>query len=654
MFERERAVNLKKVSSKNIKMMKQNNIYIINVFNLIKVEVGCLFNGKVNPNSLEIIKVFAEQVAKSKPIDDLSKFTKYSQMDILTYSFETLPISKEIYFKVKNQNNETILVAKHARTRNSLTDLFGNSSQLVERREDIKKVVKDIQKIIRIDEESIYKAFPDFEFLIHENNTESKVIFTINERDRFGIYSYENEFSRLSLSFRNIRVAHGNTKKSSFKQEYQVTFDDIYCMDEIIEQLKEIGNLFTNEKVYTDKGIHIPYGLLLVGEPGAGKTLVTRAFANEYNIRIIEPVIGDRYSEGVDSIDWNQTFYQARMNRPSIVFIDEIDKIKITQELYKEMDGQISNHNILVIACANDISSIHPAILRPGRFDRKIFFQPLSNETKATMLLKVLEKNKTPYNIDFEYLVEFMGSVNGSYIDTYVNEARIKMELNHKDVLTDEMLLSVIEVVNHGFTMPIKLKNDEMYQTIVHEAGHALVALAIYGKDAIIKIDVRSNHYSLGRVQLSSRLPMHNQTAIINQIKISLGGLIAEKMYLKEAGFGASSDLLKARRMLESMIVNHGIFDVRFGGANMFQGIGYSGTEESKNLAIDLANEVLEQCQKDVEEIIENHYDLLKEIIDKLKSKPLLLKNDIDKLSVEKIKSMQESDSSQLYLNKLS
>ena len=306
-------------------------------------------------------------------------------------------------------------------------------------------------------------------------------------------------------------------------------------MDEIIEQFKEIGELFNNSKSFQEKGIHIPYGVLLVGDPGSGKTLLTRAFANEYGIKIIEPKLNFGLESSVQSIDWKATFDVARYKKPSIIFIDEIDKIKIKQELFYEMDGQISNNGVLVIASANDISKIHPALYRPGRFDRKIYFQPLSNEVKTSILLKSLEKNQTPHDLDIAYIAEFMGNVNGAYIDTYVNEARIKMHLKGIDILQNELLLSVIETVNQGYAMPYKVTDEELYQTMVHEAGHAVVALALYGKDAITKIDVRNNYHSLGRVQLSSKLPMHNQSAILNQVKINLGGIVAEKNCFKRS-----------------------------------------------------------------------------------------------------------------------
>lgn len=141
---------------------------------------------------------------------------------------------------------------------------------------------------------------------------------------------------------------------------------------------------------------------------------------------------------------------------------------------------------------------------------------------------------------------------------------------------------------------------------------------------------------------------MHNESAILNRVKISLGGLVAEKIMNKEAGLGASSDLIKARYLLQAMIVDYGIIDLKYGGANMFRTIAEQGTEKSKDEAIEIANDFILACKKDVEIIIYNNLDLLSNIIDKLKNKPLLLKNDIHQLHIGFNKLHQGTEQNQL------
>lgn len=626
--------------------------YDVTLWNKESIKVSKLSNGKINSNSVDIIRFFAQQVYENKPISKLFEVLEHSQLDVLSYSFETLPLSKEIYFKVKNAKGETLLAVKSSILRTSLIRLFGNPILDKELKASIKKIIEDVSSVIQIEENTICEAFSDFEFLIREKNAKQRLIILNETLDEHSILFHRFEFKRLSLSFGVYELTTKTRLESKVTKQKKVTFNDVYCMDNIIDQFKEIGVLIQNSNTFTEQGVHIPYGVLLVGDPGSGKTLITRAFANEYGIRIVEPKTSLGV-EGTDqSIDWRATFESARYKKPSMVFIDEIDKIKITQELFYEMDGQIRNNGILVIATANDTSKIHPALFRPGRFDRKIYFQPLSNEAKAKMLLKVLEKNETTHNIDIDYLAEFMGNVNGAYIDTYVNEARIKMSLNGIDVLNNELLLTVIELVNNGYTMPVKVTDEMLEQTIIHEAGHAVVALALHGKEAVTKIDVRQNHYSLGRVQLSSKIPMHNQTSILNQVKISLGGIIAEKIILKEAGFGASSDIFKARRLLESMITDHGITDLVSSGAKMFISSGVYGTEKTKDAVIKLANEMMMECEKETIEIIQNNMVLLNEIVLKLKDKPLLLKDDIYELNTLNSIINHNSKNDDIYLNK--
>lgn len=650
MRQRKEELEFKILPNKYVKITKDHQTsYTANILGIHNMSVGKLYNGKVNPNSVEIIKFFSEQVIKKTPLMNLSSVIEYSQLDTLFYSFETLPISKETYFKVKNQDDETVFVVKSMTLRTSLTTLFGHSEQLDPLKKDIQKVIDDVQKIIRISSDDICYAFSDFEFLIQERNAKTKMFINSKlSNDERDIFNYYDSFKRLSLNFLCQDTPRKTKKYQREAYKKAVTFKDVYCMDDIVSQFREIGDLFKDAKMYHEKGIHIPYGVLLVGEPGSGKTFITRAFANEYGLKLIEPQVRRDYNENNKGIDWVRTFMVARNNAPSIIFIDEIDKINITQELFAEMDGQISNNGVLVIACANDISKMHPGILRPGRIDRKIYFQPLSNETKATMLLKSLEKQQTSYDLDFEYLVEFMGNVNGAYIDTYVNEAKINMLLNNLKEVNNELLIKVIEMVNDGYATPIKYSDEEINQTIVHEAGHAVVALALYGKDAITKIDVRPNYHSSGRVQISSKVPMHNESAILNRVKISLGGLVAEKIMNKEAGLGASSDLIKARYLLQAMIVDYGIIDLKYGGANMFRTIAEQGTEKSKDEAIEIANDFILACKKDVEIIIYNNLDLLSNIIDKLKNKPLLLKNDIHQLHIGFNKLHQGTEQNQL------
>lgn len=642
------------IRNKDMVLTKVNDQYQLKVFNEHILKIGKLNNGKVNPNSIELVKKLAKQAYNNTPLTGVKDFTKHSALDILTYTFKTLPISKETYLKITNQNNETILAIKFNSTRISLIDLFSQSEPLLSVKNEVQNVIEEIQGIVNIDEDIICEAFSDFEFLIAERKAQNRVFVSSNnlDVDELSVARYEASFQMIAIDFyQTYDIPRRKIKRDQVEKNY-VTFEDVYCLDEIVNQFREIGELFKNAKMYRDKGIHIPYGVLLIGEPGAGKTLVTKAFANEYNLMLIEPSVGQLADLGIRGVSWEDVFREARKSKPSVVFIDEIDKITITQDLFSEMDGQISNDGILVIACANNISKLHPALLRPGRFDRKIYFQPLSNETKAKMLIKTLEKHQTPHNLDLEYLVEFMGDVNGSFIKTYVNEAKIKMEINGIEELQNDLLIQSIEFVNQGYSTPIKVSAEELEQTIVHEAGHAAVALALYGHNAVVKIDVRNNNHSMGSVQLSSKLPKDNLTAILNYVKISLGGLIAQKMMHQEAGLGASSDIRKARSLLEATVVKNGLLDLKHSGAMMFPSMAGSGTEKSKDAAIDLTNEIIEQCQDDVETILQNNLPLLNEIIEKLKEKPLLLKDDIVSLNLSTSLMEMKSEQHHIFLNK--
>jgi len=649
---RELVLNYKPTTARNVKVLnhKDGNVDI-EVFGQHIIKAYKLYNGKVNPNSIEIVKLFAKHVYQDIQLGNLYEVIDINTFNTLKFEFAELKVSKELYFRILNENNKTLFAAKFlSKDTSSTYDVFGTGDKMYNARAGIQEVLQKIQSIIIIEPKAVYNMFVEMEFLTQEIACDTKVFYYLHQdEDVLEILNYKTQFKLLRLSFKEVAV--GKRRRMVIKKALpSVTFDDVYCMDDIVEQFHEIGRLLNQGSELKSKGIHIPYGVLLVGAPGSGKTLVANAFANTYGIQMIEPRV-DEFGPLAGTLDWVSTFRNARLHKPSIIFIDEIDKINHTQQLFTEMDGQISNDGVLVIACANSIDKIHPALLRPGRFDRKIYFRPLSNETKATILIKTLEKNQTPYDIDFDYIIDFMGDVNGAHIDAYVNEARIKMELNNIDVLTNELLLQTIEFVNEGYATPRTVTVYEKYQTIVHEAGHAVVAIALYGKDAVTKIDCRDNEYSLGRVQLSSKIPNHNQTEILNRVRISLGGLLAEKIHIGEAGFGASSDISKARFLLEQMLLYNGLDDLKYTGAKMINTFTDKGTEKSKDLVIEKANEILSRCESDVAEILNQNSALLNEIIDALKVKPLLLKEDIQKLKIDH-KVLNTSLNHQMSLNK--
>ena len=618
---------------KDVKIIgkKDNSAYAL-VFGKYKVPLKPLFNNEFSSNSIETIRYFAKQVFKNQPIQNLYKLCEFKRTDILSYSFNTLPISKEIYFKITNQDNAIIAAFKISNHDFSLEDIFGHSDQINKYKEDIQKVVDSYHKIINLDVNEIYQSFADYEFIMHTLDAKTRHIITVGDILKPRIHNNYETFKKLPLHFNYTHFLMTNRNRiPKPKFEKRIKFDDVYGMDDIVNQFKELGTIMKNSNLIEKEGIYIPRGLLLVGPPGTGKTLVTNAFINEFGFRVLTP---DRvkYSNKENDRSIAVAFEEARLSKPSVVFIDEIDKIDVSADLFTEMDGQINNDGILVIACANNIQNIPKALLRPGRFDRKIFFKRLSNETKATILLKSLEKHETPHDLDFNYLIEFMGNVNGAYIDTYVNEAKIKMVTRNIKTLTNDLLIEVIEIVNNGYTIQPEISEQVLEHTIVHEAGHAVVALSLYGKEVITKVDVRPNSSSLGSVQFSSKLPSHRFPDILNRVKINLGGIVAERMLLNEPGVGSYSDIASARYMLEDIISRQGLIHTKYSDTLMFNDPGMLSTERAKEDVLMVANEIFESCEKDVEKILYQNQDILHELIEMLKEKPLLLQSDLKQL----------------------
>lgn len=605
------------------------------------------FDGKINREAVNLLFTTYNGVFKKEDILCKIKSTKaFPAGYFIGKSFKTeyahLPITKQMYlriFLIDEKNNEIPFVAfLVADSKNSHTNYFlGYGSAFKKQKSTMNSLFIQLNKVLALKESEYIGAFVVFEFLHVTAQFENRIIneFTRLNSDKYSFLSALNE--DLKPTIYNFEHAFVPVQDPEEKAEEQsnyynpktVTFDDVYYMDDVIQNFKDIGKLLINYQEFEKSGINVPYGVLLCGAPGCGKTLVTHAFINEFNFPVY--TLDDCRDEGV--IDYEQLFRMARNNRPSVILLDELDKIEIDSSLFSEMNGQIKNNGVLVLACTNSISGLHPAILRPGRFDRKIFFPSLDNKTLEKMLRKRLSVTQTPFDFGTSDIAPLMGDVNGAYITTYVNEAKIKMVLNDIMILDTVTMLKVIEEVNRGIQRKTPASKEERKITAVHEAGHALVGMLLLGARNVVKVDASCESGQSGYVQFNQNIRrLNSKEDYLNQIKISLAGNLAEQIFLHKATSGAVSDLSKASVYAEAMISQYGFNKL----SDVLDGVYNSeASDDSKNAIITQAKAIIDEMEIETRQIFNNNKELFFEILDKLLNKGVLFNDDILEIGQE-------------------
>lgn len=604
-----------------------------------------LVDGRVNTNSLLIIREYAEVIFNN----DLTKIRHQLKMlihdKLCIGEFKMLPLSKEIYVAIYsldlNEKQIPTLAIKLLDSSTNLNNYFDITPTFYRDNAKVGNFIHKIDELIDIDFDEIVTNFSSLEFLYETRYFENRnfeLDLYLAQGFPLNFYKKDEIFKRTKLSFQTLHLFR-TTKAADgveFKEKpvEELTFKDVYCLDDILEQFRELGELITNYYKYEKKGIRLPYGVLLVGEPGTGKTLLTNAFINEYKLNRFD-YVQSTYKENKYGGSLEDIFYRARKNKPAVIIIDEIDKIDINSVLFQEMNGQIDNNGILVIATANSTQRLHEALLRPGRFDRKIRFRSLSKDTIQEMLQIKLDNKKIIYDLDFETVVNLMPYASGAHIDTYINEALIRMTLKNIEVLTEDILFDAIEFVDLGYVTPMKYTDDTKEQIRIHEAGHAIIAAVLNGPESVVQINTIPSSMGSGYVKLDSNDgTFADNTYLLNKIKIGLGGIVAEKLFTKSVSIGASNDLLNVRRTCERMIVDFGLINISAITTGMFDSEMQRGTETAKDEVINESKRLIEESETEVKKILLDNEDLLWKLVKILRDKPKLLKRDFIKLFV--------------------
>jgi cell division protease FtsH len=363
-------------------------------------------------------------------------------------------------------------------------------------------------------------------------------------------------------------------------QQKKVTFKDVAGVDEAKEELREIIEFLREAQKFQKLGGRIPKGVLLVGPPGTGKTLLARAVAGEANVPFFS-ISGSDFVEmfvGVGASRVRDLFEQGKKNAPCIIFIDEIDAVgrhrgaglggghdereQTLNQLLVEMDGFESNEGVILIAATNRPDVLDPALLRPGRFDRRVVV-PRPDVRGREEILRV-HTRKIPLNddVDLSILARGTPGFSGADLANLVNEAALNAaRQNRKTVIMYDFELAKDKVLMGAERKSMILSDEEKRMTAYHEAGHALVAAMMKYSDPLHKVTIIPRGMALG---VTMQLPIddkhtYSREYLETRIAIMMGGRVAEELFLHQMTTGAGNDIEQATELARKMVCEWGM-----------------------------------------------------------------------------------------------
>jgi cell division protease FtsH len=366
-------------------------------------------------------------------------------------------------------------------------------------------------------------------------------------------------------------------------QQKKVTFKDVAGVEEAKEELKEIIEFLREAQKFQKLGGRIPKGVLLVGPPGTGKTLLARAVAGEANVPFFS-ISGSDFVEmfvGVGASRVRDLFEQGKKNAPCIIFIDEIDAVgrhrgaglggghdereQTLNQLLVEMDGFESNEGVILMAATNRPDVLDPALLRPGRFDRRVVVSRPDVRGREEILRVHTRKKPLAEDVDLQVLARGTPGFSGADLAHMVNEAALAAaRQNRKAVLMFDFEVAKDKVLMGVERKSMILSDAEKKVTAYHEAGHALVAARLPGSDPVHKVTIIPRGMALGVTQQLPVDDRHNYTKeyLETDIAILMGGRLAEELFLSQMSTGAGNDIERATELARKMVCEWGMSDL--------------------------------------------------------------------------------------------
>ena len=442
-----------------------------------------------------------------------------------------------------------------------------------------------------------------------------------------------------TLTFGKSRARLVNTADKN-----KITFEDVAGVDEEKEELQEIVEFLKNPKKFTDMGARIPKGVLLVGQPGTGKTLLAKAVAGEAGVPFFI-ISGSDFVEmfvGVGASRVRDLFEQAKRNSPCIIFIDEIDAVgrqrgaglggghdereQTLNQLLVEMDGFSANEGVIVLAATNRPDVLDKALLRPGRFDRQIVVGAPDVKAREQILEVHSRKKKLAEDVDLKIIAKNTSGFSGADLENVLNEAALLAARRDMQEIGMKEIEDAMVKVTMGPEKKTKVRNEHEKKLVAyHEAGHAVVSKFLPTQDPVHEISIvprgMAGGYTMYRP--SEDKSFISKTYMEETIISLLGGRVAEALILDDVSTGASNDIERATKMARSMVTVYGMSDrlgtIMFDGDNgeVFLGrdLAQSKTYSEETAAI---------IDEEIKSIIDTAYERAKKI----------LSSNIDKLHI--------------------
>ena len=446
----------------------------------------------------------------------------------------------------------------------------------------------------------------------------------------------------------------------------KITFNDVAGLEEVKEELQEEIDFLKNPRKFSALGAKIPKGVLLVGPPGCGKTLLARAVAGEAGVPFFS-VSGSEFVEmfvGVGAARVRDLFEQAKKYAPCIIFIDEIDAVgrqrgaglggghdereQTLNQLLVEMDGFDPNSGIIVIAATNRPDILDPALLRPGRFDRRIVVNyPDVKEREA--ILKIHTRNKPLANdINLSVLAKRTAGFTGADLENLVNEAALLAARRGKNKITMEELEESIDRVIAGPQKKSRVVSEREKRMIAfHETGHAIVADYLPHTDPVHRISIVSRGMALGyTLQLPEEEKfLKTKEELLEEVSVLLGGRAAEELFIGEKTTGAENDLRRATEIVRKMITEFGMSEklgpLTFGKKGEFVFLGRDIAAEknySDQIAYEIDREIrdiVEKCHERAKAILKENSEAVHKVVEVLLEKETMEGEELKKILEE-------------------
>ena len=544
---------------------------------------------------------------------------------------------------------------------------------------DLKVIQKDgtEQTALKEAESSLSESLTNFGVNTNKLN-QLEIIYKEESRlsyymDNMLIFIVPFIFIGIFIYFLTRGVQKGNTRAMSFgktqakqvdtKGKKRVTFKDVAGAVEAKEELSEVVQFLKQPTKFTSLGAQIPKGVLLLGPPGVGKTLLARAVAGEAKVPFFN-ISGSEFVEmfvGVGASRVRDLFDKAKKNAPAILFIDEIDAVgrhrgaglggshdereQTLNQILSEMDGFEQNANVIVLAATNRPDILDPALLRPGRFDRRVIItEPDIKEREA--ILKIYTRNKPlDSNVKIKILAQRTPGFTGADLKNLMNEAAILSgKRNKKKITMDECTESIEKVMLGPERRSRMLSKKEKEIAAYHEAGHALVSHVLPHADPVHKVSIISRGQAAG---YTLKLPeeeksFHSKSEFLDDLSVLLAGHAAEKKIFKDITTGATSDLRQATSLARKLTTEFGMSDklgpMTFGHKEELVFLGKEIGEQrdySEEVAYKIDQEVqrfITEAYKQANKVLDTYHGKLKEIAKTLIEKEMLEKEDFNKL----------------------